>query len=193
MTSLLSRVLPRKAPARSSRPHAQLRPTVDGLERRELLTGVPVVNQVGAMVQIIPAADQDNTATLTRVGNQLNVDINGTDWYFDASQIQHVVFDASQALAGTQQTWINETFVVSTAYSGAGTNHFVAGHGTDVFIAMRGTTVVDARDGYVIFQAFGAATNSTFNEGSGSGMVMLFQGATTQAAKGAGAYYYHRF
>lgn len=170
------------------RRRSKFQPSIDGLEKREVLTGTPVVNRVAGLIQIIPAADQDNTATLSQVGDQLNVDINGQDWYFDAAQIQQVVFDASGAGAGTHQTWINETSVVSTAYAGAGQNHFVAGHSVDVFLAWQGANTIDARDGHVIYLGFGPAADTTFNDGTGSGLILLFDGAGVRRTGSSSAY-----
>jgi Ca2+-binding RTX toxin-like protein len=154
---------------RKARPR-RLQPSVDGLERRDLLTG-SVTLSAGVVTVLPDSAARQNTAivangTGTHAG-QLDIQLNGTDNYFAAGSVMMVFFDGYGL--NTDVTFQNNTSVTTIAYGGNGTNVFSGGSGVDEFIGGSGSNTFNAGTGFDIL-AGGSGTN-VYNESSGSGMI----------------------
>lgn len=138
----------------------QFRPTLDGLEKRE----------VPATLNLIPNSTTNNTVVLSVQSGKLEVEVNGVDTLYDltgSKAITFVVFNASATKAGTTQTFTNSTNVMTQAVGGLGNNVFTAGGNYDYFVGGMGTNNFTAGSGFVIFEAAGT---SIFKAGTGSGL-----------------------
>lgn len=145
---------------------------VEGLERREMLTGGSVWGS-GAMVYVVPPTSGPTTTTVsyqTQNGTKMvDVNLDGTDHYFNASKFTSVEYLGNHATGS--QTFIDSTSLQVTAIGGSGANHFDGGAGYDVFIGGLGPNTFDAGTGFNVLRGgYGA---NTFNENaSGSGIIM---------------------
>ncbi len=162
-------------PKRSHRSKPQ-RPAmgVEGLERRELLTGGSVVGS-GATVYVIPAPSGPNITTVSYQSqngtSMVNVNLNGTNYDFNASNFTSLEYLGY--IATGSQIFSDSTSLQVTAFGGSGSNLFEGGSGEDIFIGGTGSNTFDAGTGFDILESgFGS---NTFNENaSGSGMIEEF-------------------
>jgi Ca2+-binding RTX toxin-like protein len=158
----------------------RLQPGVDGLERREVLTGGSVV-QMGALVMVTPdASAASNTAI---VSNQtvngspmIDVQLNGVNNYFAPGSLIQVTYFGNGT--GGNQTFENDTSVYTIALGGSGTNTFKGGSLGDTFVGGSGTNTFDAGTGFD--DMIGGSGTNVFNENaSGSGVINLIGGTNT--------------
>jgi Ca2+-binding RTX toxin-like protein len=137
--------------------------SVDGLERRELLTGGSVFG-AGAFVLVTPASTGPNTTVVSyqqvNGTTMLDVNLNGIDQYFNASQVASVFYLGNSASG--LQTFEDSTNLNVIALGGSGTNVFQGGAGNDMFIGGSGNNTFDAGTGFDTMVG-GAGTN-VFNE-----------------------------
>jgi len=138
----------------------RLQPSVDGLERRELLsTGVALS---GTAVTVMPAPSGNNTVTVSYQVvsgvNKVDVNLNNVDHFFNVSQV-HMVFCNGASLSGNLTFTNNHTSVLTIAYGGSGTNTFTGGIGTDEFIGGSGTNDFYGGTGYEIMAGGRGANN----------------------------------
>jgi len=159
----------------------RLQPSVDGLERRDLMAVLGgSVSLIGTLAVVTPAPTGSNTAI---VSNQqvsgtamVDVNLNGVDHYFTPAQVSVVEFVGQNT--SSDETFQNNTGLVSIAFGGSGNNHFVGGSTLDVFYGGSGSNTFDAGTGYTSMQG-GTGTN-VFNESlTGSGIIMIQGGTNT--------------
>lgn len=145
--------------------------SVDGLERRELLTGGSVVD-AGPFVLVTPASTGPNTTVVSYQQHNgttmLDVNLNGIDQYFNAFQATSLYYLGSSASG--DQTFEDNTRLNVIALGGSGTNVFEGGAGNDTFIGGSGSNTFDAGTGFDIM--VGGPGASVFNESAtGSGVI----------------------
>jgi Ca2+-binding RTX toxin-like protein len=152
---------------------------VDGLERRDLLTGGSVVGG-GAFVLVMPAPTGPNTTVVSyqqvNGTTMLDVNLNGSDNYFNASQVTSLYYLGYSASG--PQTFEDSTSLNVYALGGSGNNVFVGGSGNDTFIGGSGSNTFDAGTGFdVMVGGFGS---NVFNENAtGFGIIEGFGGANS--------------
>jgi Ca2+-binding RTX toxin-like protein len=144
---------------------------IDGLERKDLLTGGTVVN-AGSLVMIMPASSGLNSTIVSYQQHNgttmLDVNLNGSSNYFSATQVTSVYYMGSSASG--PQTFQDSTSLNVTAFGGSGTNLFEGGAGQDTFIGGSGSNTFDAGTGSDVLEG-GYGTN-VFNENTtGSGII----------------------
>jgi hypothetical protein len=183
----------RQTPRRptTARPASRFRPALESVERREVLSG-GTVSLVNGTVWIAPDTTAPvNNAQISTHNNQVDVQLNGQDYLFDASSVFYLIFDASQTGPDTRQVYRNDTALPSFAMGGGGVNQFTAGHGFDTFMGGSGRNEFTARDGFVFFIG-GAVGSNEFTEGSGSGIILTF-GPNNRVNSSSGTYYVYAF
>jgi len=178
--------------ARRDRKPRRLQPSVDGLERRALLSaGGGSVTLAGGAVTVAPAATGANTVTVSyqTVGGvaKLDVNLNNTDNYFAVSSVTMVYFNGT-GLSGNE-TFVNNTHVLTVAYGGSGANDFTGGSGTDEFIGGSGTNVFHAGSGFDIM-AGGSGTNVFDESATTSGIIFKGGSSSTINDPGSAGHYY---
>jgi hypothetical protein len=160
---------------------------LEGLESRSLMAAGSVV-QSGGLVTVTPASSGANVAIVSYQNvngtNELDVNLNGNDFYFSLSQVGFVYYQGSGV--GGSQTFQNTTSLHTIAWGGSGTNLVESsGNAQDEFFGGSGTNTFDAGSGFDMF--IGGSGSNTFNESlTGSG-AMLEVGAnnTVNAPSGA--------
>ena len=151
----------------------RLQPSVDGLERRELLTvAAGSVTLSAGVVTIVPAPNVSNTAVVSyqTVGGvkEVDVNLNGVDNYFGLGTVGLVSFQGSDSSGN--ETFQNETGLSTNAHGGSGTNLFIGGSGLDAFYGGSGTNTFDAGSGYDVL--VGGTGSNTYNATTGSGLII---------------------
>ena len=159
----------RDCKARSRR----LQPSVDGLERRELLTvAAGSVTLSAGVVTIVSAPTGPSTAVVSyqTVGGvkEVDVNLNGVDNYFGLGTVGLVSFQGSGSSGN--ETFQNETGLSTNAHGGSGTNLFIGGSGLDAFYGGSGTNTFDAGSGYDVL--VGGTGSNTYNATTGSGLII---------------------
>jgi Ca2+-binding RTX toxin-like protein len=176
----------------------RLEPSVDGLERRELLTGGAVA-QSGGEVIVTPAPTGPNTVTISyhsegSSGTAIDVNLNGTNNYFGIGTpwVGTVVFNG-KGLTGAV-TFTNQTDVTAVAVGGSGTNTFNGGSGVDEFIGGSGSNTFNAGSGYDILVG-GSGTNVFDVSSTGSGIVdeSGSQNTITDPPSSTGSYQFYSY
>ncbi|MFO0958071.1 MAG: hypothetical protein U0800_11685 [Isosphaeraceae bacterium] len=167
---------------------SKFHPALESVESRCVPTGG--VTMSGGVIWIAP--DTAQAANSARVSMQaqnqvIDVNLNGTEYAFDASTVYYLIFDASQTSAGTTQVFRNDTSMSSFAMGGAGTNQFTAGSGYDTFLGGSGRNQFASTSGMVFFIGGYSGTNE-FDLGSGSGIVMMF-GSNNRVTQGSNGNY----
>lgn len=163
---------------------------VEGLERKELLTGGQVIG-AGSFVMVMPAPSGTNTTVVSyqqvNGTTMLDVNLNGADNYFNASQVSSLYYLGNSATGS--QTFADHTGLSVVALGGSGANVFEAGSGCDTFIGGSGSNTFDAGTGFDMM--VGGSASDVFNENaSGSGIIEAIGGApTTNTAPGQAAGY----
>jgi Ca2+-binding RTX toxin-like protein len=162
---------------------------VEGLESRNLMSVVVgSVTLAGSAVMVAPAPTGPSTAivSLQKVSGTTEVDVNlnGSDHYFALGSVSMVYFNGTGA-AGNQ-TFTNNTALLTVAYGGSGTNTFTGGSGMDEFIGGSGTNDFYAGSGYDIL-AGGTGTNVYNESATGSGII-LEVGASNTINNPTGSY-----
>jgi Ca2+-binding RTX toxin-like protein len=144
---------------------------VEGLERRDLLTGGSVT-AAGAYVYVTPAPTGPNT---TQVSYQqqngttmLDVDLNGVNHYFGTSQVASLYYLGNSASGS--QTFVDSTGLTVTALGGSGTNLFEGGAGNDSFTGGSGSNTFIAGTGFDKMVG-GYGTNVFDENATGSGVI----------------------
>jgi len=151
----------------------RLQPSVDGLERRELLTvAAGSVTLSAGVVTIVPAPTGPSTAVVSyqTVGGvkEVDVNLNGVDNYFGLGTVGLVSFQGSGSSGN--ETFQNETGLSTNAQGGSGTNLFIGGSGLDAFYGGSGTNTFDAGSGYDVL--VGGTGSNTYNATTGSGLII---------------------
>lgn len=188
MRSFFGRLLGRELKARPR----QLRPSVDGLETRALLTGGSVTLS-GGLVTVLPnTAASQNTVVVQyqKVGSKtmLDVQLNGVNHDFALGSIGTVYFNGTGT--ASNETITNKTGVYMAAYGGSGNNVFTGGSGADTFVGGSGKNTFNAGTGFDTLSG-GTGTN-VFNE-SATGSGIIFKDASTDTIhrpSGATGHYY---
>lgn len=157
----------RNRTARPHRPDAR----VECLETRDLMTAM--VAQMGAAVSVTPASTGPSTTLVSYVQHagvtMLDVNLNGQDHYFSASQIKFVFYWGSGSSGA--QTFEDATSLNVSAFGGSGTNVFQGGAGQDDFYGGSGSNTFDAGSG--CDQLVGGNGPNVFNENvTGSGEIL---------------------
>ena len=160
---------------------------LEGLESRNLMAAGSVV-QSGGLVTVTPASSGANVAIVSyqnvKGTVELDVNLNGNNFYFSLSQVGFVYYEGSGV--GGSQTFQNTTSLHTIAWGGSGTNLVESsGNAEDEFFGGSGTNTFDAGSGFDMF--IGGSGSNTFNESlTGSG-AMLEVGAnnTVNAPSGA--------
>ena len=120
----------------------RLQPSVDGLERRNLMSAGSITMS-GSAVTVMPASSGKNTVTVSylktgSVVTGIDVNLNGTiDKQFAPGSVTMVFFNGSGA-AG-DDAFTNNTALLAVAYGGSHTNTFMAGSGMNEFVGGSGT------------------------------------------------------
>lgn len=152
---------------------------VDGLERRELLTGGSVIG-AGAIVEVIPGSTGPNTTVVSyQMHNgttMLDVNLNGGAHFFSASQVTTLYY-LGYAASGSQM-FQDHTGLNVTAMGGSGSNTFEAGSGNDTFYGGSGSNTFDAGTGFD-FMVDGAGTNVYNENANGYGIIEELGGLDT--------------
>ena len=162
-----------------------LKPRIDGLERRELLTTGGSVSLAGNMAIVTPAPTGANTVIVSyqKVGGvtKLDVNLNNADNYFSTAQVRTVYMNGS-TLSG-DETFTNTTRVTGLAVGGSGVNTFTAGAFDDVFVGGSGNNTFKASTGYVVF--YGGSGSNVFDTYAGGTMGgTIFKHSTADAVNG---------
>lgn len=157
---------------RSRRPRScRLALSVDGLERRELLTGGSVIG-AGSIVEVFPGSTGPNTTVVSyqmhNGATMLDVNLNGGDNYFSASQVTTLYY-LGYAASGSQM-FQDSTALNVTAMGGSGSNTFEAGSGSDTFYGGSGSNTFDAGTGFDIMVG-GSSTNVYNENANGFGII----------------------
>jgi hypothetical protein len=160
-----------------SRPHKsssrRLVACLEGLESRSLMAAGSVV-QSGGLVTVTPASSGANLAIVSyqnvKGTTELDVNLNGNNFYFSLSQVGFVYYVGSGV--GGSQTFQNTTSLHTVAWGGSGTNLFESsGNAQDEFFGGSGTNTFEAGSGFDIF--IGGSGSNTFNESlTGSGIIL---------------------
>lgn len=174
MQSAFARIRDRKR-GRRSRPRRPV-DDVDGLERRDLLTGGSVVGG-GAFVLVTPAPTGPNTTVVSyqqvNGAMMLDVSLDGSDNYFNASQVSSLYYLGNSASGS--QTFEDSTNLNVYALGGSGANVFQGGSGTDIFFGGSGSNTFDAGTGLDLM--IGGSGSNVFNENAtGFGIIEEFGG-----------------
>ncbi len=131
-------------PARISRRHAI---RVEDLEGRNLLSDIPGVTLQYGMLGISATLPSNNQASINfnSSSQTYTVTLNGNSEVFAANSIYSVNYQGSQ---GGGDTFINNTYLMETAYGYGGNNDFVGG-GTYNYVNLYGDfNTFDAKGGY---------------------------------------------
>ena len=151
----------------------RLQPSVDGLERRNLMSAGSITMS-GSAVTVMPASSGKNTVTVSylktgSVVTGIDVNLNGTiDKQFAPGSVTMVFFNGSGA-AG-DDAFTNNTALLAVAYGGSHTNTFMAGSGMNEFVGGSGTNDFYAGSGYGIF--LGGTGANTYHESGGPGIIL---------------------
>jgi Ca2+-binding RTX toxin-like protein len=144
---------------------------VEGLERRELLTGGSVAG-AGSFVLVTPASTGPNTTVVSYQQHSgttmLDVNLNGIDQYFSASQVTSLYYLGNSASGS--QTFQDSTRLTVTALGGSGSNVFQGGSGNDTFIGGSGSNTFNAGTGFDMMEG-GSGSNVFDENASGSGVI----------------------
>lgn len=177
MRSLFNRIgnVERRRRPRSCR----LAVSVDGLERREVMTGGSVIG-AGAIVEVIPGSTGPNTTVVSyqmhNGSTMLDVNLNGGDHFFSASQVTTLYY-LGYGASGSQM-FQDHTGLNVTALGGSGSNTFDAGSGSDTFYGGSGSNTFDAGTGFD-FMVGGTGTNVYNENANGFGIIEEFGGLDT--------------
>ena len=149
----------------------------EGLEQKDLLTG-GLVTEAGSFVVVMPAPTGTNTTVVSyqqvNGTTMLDVNLNGTDNYFSASQVSSLYYLGNSATGS--QTFEDSTSLNVVALGGAGANVFEGGSGNDTFIGGSGSNTFDAGTGFDMM--VGGSSSDVFNENaSGSGLIVAIGGS----------------
>ncbi len=157
----------------------RLEARVEGLERRDLMTGGSVAYTPG-LVTITPSRTGPNIAIVSyqnvNGATMLDVNLNGSNNYFSVAQVGFVYYMGSGASGA--QTFEDSTSLHTVAWGGSGANLFVAGSGQDEFFGGSGSNTFDAGSGFDVLS--GGAGINVFNENAtGSGVISEIGGNNT--------------
>jgi len=169
----------------------RLQPSVDGLERRALMTGG--VTLTGSVAVITPdpalAATTGNSAVVSFAqhngATELDVNLNGQDNYFPLGTVAQVNYCGS-GVSGKQSLSItNNAKIVVYALGGSGTNNFTAGSGMAEFVGGSGTNDFTAGSGYDVL--IGGSGSNTYNLSANGRGLIIKEGSSNTVNDPAGA------